>query len=256
MRQTFVKLGRLKSSILVTLVCIFYSIVITTSILFALGRKFNSVNTHIGLLIAIIAPLVVAPIISWFMIGLILEIHKLEEEMRLLATHDSLTGVLSRRAFFEQTNYICRFAERQGMKFSILLIDLDHFKKINDKFGHAAGDRVLKSFGKILKQISRESDLAGRIGGEEFAFFLPATDTKSADVLANRLHAAIRENTIEWNGEAIRYTTSIGLAFFPHTVNNIENALNSADKALYSAKKRGRNQTVIYGDELEKQEVS
>ena len=253
MRELIVKLGRLRSTVAITIICILFSVVITLSVLYLLHRSYNFSTMFIG---AVIAPLFVAPIIGWTTVGLILEIHKLEEEMRLLATHDSLTGVLSRRAFFEQTNYICRFAERQGMKFTVLLIDLDHFKKINDKYGHAAGDRVLKSFGKIMRQISRESDLAGRIGGEEFAFFLPATDTKNAFLVADRLHKAIKENIIEWNGKTINFTTSIGLAFFPRTVNNIENALNSADKALYTAKKRGRNQTVVYDVEFEKIEAN
>lgn len=251
MKDTIIKLGRTKTIIAVTIISISLSVVITMLALYFLNLIAISLNTFAGLLIAIGAPLIVAPTISWFVIGLIFEIHKLEEEMRLLATYDFLTGLLSRRAFIEQANYVCRFAERQGLEFTILVIDLDYFKKINDQYGHAAGDRVLESFGKIMKQISRESDLAGRIGGEEFAFFLPATTAKKACNFAERLHKAIRESTIEWNKALIRYTASIGLAFFSQTVNNIEKALILADKALYSAKRKGRNQTVIYNADLE-----
>jgi GGDEF domain-containing protein len=223
MRNTVVKLGRVKTIIITTLISVFLSVVITTLALYIFNLISISLNTFIGLLIAITAPLIVAPSLSWLLTGLIFKIHKLEEEMRLLATYDSLTGLLSRRAFIEQTNYICHFAERQGLEFTILLIDLDYFKKINDRYGHAAGDKVLESFGKSMRKISRESDMVGRLGGE----------------------------VIKWNSASISYTTSIGLAFFSQTVNNIEKALSLADKALYSAKKKGRNQTVIYNADLE-----
>jgi diguanylate cyclase (GGDEF)-like protein len=251
MRNTVVKLGRVKTIIITTLISVFLSVVITTLALYIFNLISISLNTFIGLLIAITAPLIVAPSLSWLLTGLIFKIHKLEEEMRLLATYDSLTGLLSRRAFIEQTNYICHFAERQGLEFTILLIDLDYFKKINDRYGHAAGDKVLESFGKSMRKISRESDMVGRLGGEEFAFFLPATNTENACYFAERLHKEIRETVIKWNSASISYTTSIGLAFFSQTVNNIEKALSLADKALYSAKKKGRNQTVIYNADLE-----
>ncbi|MBN2402817.1 MAG: GGDEF domain-containing protein [Spirochaetes bacterium] len=250
MTEYVIKLGRTKTIIASTLVSILFSVIITLLIIFSLGIAGIKLKVAVGLLIAVTAPLIAAPCISWFAIGLIFKIHKLEEKMRLLATYDYLTGVLSRRAFMEQSNYICRFAERQGLEFTLLAIDLDHFKKINDQYGHAAGDRVLKSFGKIMRQISRESDLAGRIGGEEFALFLPATNAEKATAFAERLHQAVRETIVKGNGAPITFTASIGLAYFPKTV-NIEKALSMADKALYSAKKNGRNQTVIYDAELE-----
>jgi diguanylate cyclase (GGDEF)-like protein len=253
MRQIIVKLGRTKTTIIITILSIFLSVCITLLALYALGLLAVNLNIFAGLLIAISAPLIVAPSISWIIIGLIFEIHELEEDMRLLATYDSLTGLLSRRAFLEQTNYVCRFAERQGLEFTILVIDLDHFKKINDQYGHAAGDRVLESFGEITRQISRESDLPGRIGGEEFALFLSVTTIENACSFAERLHKAIRETAIEWNGASIRYTISIGLAFCSQTVNNIDKVLSLADKALYHAKMKGRNQTVVYNADLENQ---
>jgi predicted signal transduction protein with EAL and GGDEF domain len=107
MRNTVIKLGRVKTIIITTLISVFLSVIITTLALYIFNLISISLNTFIGLLIAITAPLIVAPSLSWLLTGLIFKIHKLEEEMRLLATYDSLTGLLSRRAFIEQTNYIC-----------------------------------------------------------------------------------------------------------------------------------------------------
>ncbi len=171
--------------------------------------------------------------------------------MRLLSTYDSLTGMQVRRTFVEETNYVLRLAARQGLEFTILIVDLDHFKKINDQYGHIAGDRVLESFGAIMRQVSRESDLTGRLGGEEFAVFLPATTAENAYYFAERLHKAVREAVTVWNGIPIKYTVSIGLAHFPQALDTIGKALSVADKALYSAKKKGRNQTVVYDTDLD-----
>jgi diguanylate cyclase (GGDEF)-like protein len=251
MRNIIFILGRNKAVIAITLAAVLFSDFITILTLYISGSLAFNVHTFAGLFVATCAPLIFAPVISWFTIGLIFEIHELEEEMRLLATYDSLTGLLSRRAFMEQSNYICHFAERQGLEFTILVIDLDHFKKINDQYGHETGDKVLESFGKIMRLKSRESDLAGRIGGEEFAFFLPATTADKACNFAERLQKAIREDIIKKNNVHIRYTASIGLAYFSQTM-NIEMAISQADKALYRAKRNGRNQTVIYSDDFEK----
>lgn len=133
------------------------------------------------------------------------------------------------------------------MGFSVLSVDLDHFKSINDEYGHASGDKVLETFGDIAFQVARKSDLAGRMGGEEFAFFLPNTSAKQALDLSERLHEAIKKTTIEHDGCAIRFTLSIGIAEFPkERVDNLEKSLSMADKAMYQAKKNGRNQSAIY----------
>jgi len=250
MRQMIVRLGRTKTTIYTTVMSVLLSVLFTAIALQVLGLIAIDLNTVTGLLIAIGAPLIVMTSIIWPMTGLILKIHTLEEEMRLLATYDSLTGLLGRRTFMEETNYVLRLAERQGLEFTILIVDLDHFKKINDRYGHIAGDRVLESFGSIMRQVSRESDLVGRLGGEEFAVFLPATTAENAYHFAQRLHEAVREAVLVWNGIPISYTISVGLAYFPKALDNIGKALSAADKALYSAKMKGRNQTAVYNAHL------
>lgn len=244
MRQLIIKLGRTKTVIAVTAVSVLLSVIITLFCLFIFGEIGMNSMTFVSIFIAIIVPLIVASSVSSVITGMLFEIHKLETEMRILATYDSLTGLLNRRAFIEQVNCFFRTAERQKLEFSILIVDLDHFKKINDQYGHAGGDRVLESFGKIISNISRKSDLAGRIGGEEFAFFLPYTSAEKAYNFAECLHQAMKDSVIEYGSLSIQYTASIGLAFFPKML-NIEEALSIADKALYRAKKNGRNQSVM-----------
>jgi diguanylate cyclase (GGDEF)-like protein len=247
LRQFIVKQGHLKSILFISVASVLFSETVTLVFLLLIpeGGIILQTRLFVALSIAFIVPAIVAPSASWVMVGLILEIHDLEGKMRTLATYDSLTGLLNKRAFVEQAEYGCRIAEREGLEYSVLVVDLDHFKKINDRYGHAVGDRILESFGKIAAQTARKSDLAGRIGGEEFAFFLPNTPTEKAQVFAERLHESIRETRVEADESIIRYTASIGLATFIQ-VKNIEEALKMADKALYQAKEKGRNRTSLY----------
>lgn len=183
---------------------------------------------------------------SWYLVGLILTIHQLEEEMRALATYDALTGLLSRRVFLEQTDYFHNIAIRDGLEYSVIIVDLDNFKKINDQYGHAAGDKTLESFGKAVRNTFRESDLACRFGGDEFVFFLPNTSSKQAWYFSERLQAVIRE-AIEHDDLLIHYTASMGLVTFPEVIaKNIEEVIRAADKALYRAKTNGGNHTQVF----------
>ncbi|MES9827823.1 MAG: GGDEF domain-containing protein [Candidatus Thiodiazotropha sp.] len=167
--------------------------------------------------------------------------------MRELATNDSLTGLLNRRAFFHNSNNFIYFAEREQMPLSIMVVDLDKFKIINDGHGHPAGDKVLKHFGKSVKSISRDGDLAGRIGGEEFSLLLPNTSEDGALAFAERLHSFVRKSTILHGQSSIKYTISIGLvSLVPNEDDNIESIIKNADKSLYMAKEKGRNRTEIF----------
>lgn len=196
--------------------------------------------------VAVLIPAITAPLLSWHMIGLVIHIHQLEEEMRKMATYDALTGLLNRQAFMKQAKSMYKLAQREKRDFSIALVDLDHFKIINDCYGHSAGDRVLKSIGEILRTITRASDLVCRYGGEEFAFFINENQEQSLK-LTERLHNVIKEARFEYEGEEICCTVSIGLATFLGTeVSDLEELFTLADKGLYDAKRNGRNQTQIY----------
>ena len=247
MLKDFSKSGRIKSVVVITITAIALSIMITMIIVSVLRYKEVSINVLAALTISTLVPLIVSPIISWHVVGLTVKIHDLEEKMRKLATYDSLTGLLTRHAFMERANQYLNIAKRDNLPFSMMILDLDHFKDINDRYGHIAGDKVLASFGQTVQNISRKSDLAGRLGGEEFAFFLPGTSKQQSIQFANRLLEAINHSVIEYKGYAISYTSSIGLIAFPDTqIDDIEELLHLADKTLYDAKKNGRNQAKVY----------
>ena len=140
MRHTILKLGRIKLVFIITAIAIFLAI--TTDAVIAEILHHN-LNPREDFLRAAIIPLLITPFISWYLIGLLFELDKLEKEMTLLATYDELTGLLNRRSFYNLGNALHKYSIRNKQNYSVLSIDLDYFKKINDEFGHAAGDAVI-----------------------------------------------------------------------------------------------------------------
>ena len=168
-----------------------------------------------------------------------------EEKLVQLADTDSLTQLLNRRAFTQRYNNELVRAQRYGDVFSIILIDLDLFKTINDCYGHDAGDRVLVSVAELLQRDTRESDTCGRFGGEEFIILLPKTSIAEAAVYANRLCQHIRGNRVQLRtGETISISASVGVVEWS-SKERAEATIIKADKALYKAKSAGRDQVVI-----------
>jgi diguanylate cyclase (GGDEF)-like protein len=217
----------------------------------ALNANGFNLNFIIALQIAAVVPFVVAPLASWYLIGLMLRIYRMEKEMRKLASYDSLTGLLSRHAFFSSASNYVSLAKREHSVFSVLIVDLDYFKSINDLYGHPAGDAVLKLFGTVTDSVSRQSDIVGRLGGEEFALLLPSTTAEEAVEFAQRLHEAINKAVLKYKDAMIKYTASIGLTSFdPHSDDDLDTLLARADSALYQAKRNGRNQTAIFSEEV------
>lgn len=158
-----------------------------------------------------------------------------------LATHDDLTGALNRRAFGERARQQLLLSTRGGQPLSLLALDLDHFKLINDSHGHGAGDAVLREFVQVAQSCLRGSDLFGRIGGEEFAILLPRTATGGAITVAERMRQKLAAAQILYRGVPIRITVSIGIAEYGSHLKDLDELLNAADIALYRAKHRGRN---------------
>jgi len=163
------------------------------------------------------------------------------KQLRLLATTDSLTGTHNRRHFLQQLEQELARHQRYGEAAALLMLDLDHFKLVNDGFGHAAGDAVLKSFTASARQILRRSDHLGRLGGEEFAILLPDTDGEGARELAERLRQMIDDTPVETATGMVHYSVSIGVALFARGDSNADAVLARADHALYRAKHSGRN---------------
>ncbi|MEQ1598152.1 MAG: diguanylate cyclase [Methylotenera sp.] len=171
-----------------------------------------------------------------------LEVAKKHAES--LASTDSLTGLNTRRAFFDKAETLFAYCKRNNQPISALMLDVDHFKKINDSFGHAAGDIALRNLAQLLKSNLRESDLSCRFGGEEFAVLLPNTNVEEAAEMANLVKKMMATTIIALADEnALSLTASFGVAEHGSTV---EDLLNNADKAMYLAKNSGRNHVMAF----------
>ena len=162
------------------------------------------------------------------------------------AVTDELTGLANRRSFLETLETELRRAQRFGSPLGLVFADLDNFKLVNDRFGHQAGDDVLRAFAGVLQGRIREIDLAARLGGEEFAVLLPETDASGSRALAEDLRAAVTDLVIESGSHAIRVTASFGVAAFPET-DGADELMTAADLALYSAKRQGKNRVIAVG---------
>jgi diguanylate cyclase (GGDEF)-like protein/PAS domain S-box-containing protein len=167
---------------------------------------------------------------------------QLEEELYQQARHDFLTGLPNRRSCMEQGEVEFSRTQRYENTLSIMMLDIDHFKTINDIYGHQAGDLVLKKLAMIFQDVLRNVDITGRLGGEEFLVILPETAIDKAVKVAERLREAISRTAISLpTGLQIHFTVSIGIAPFIDKNTNFETLVNEADKALYRAKQTGRN---------------
>jgi diguanylate cyclase (GGDEF)-like protein len=169
----------------------------------------------------------------------------MEARLEELATRDPLTGVLNRTAFFERAHMEMDRARRMGLPVSVIMIDLDYFKVINDSYGHAAGDLTLKAFADLCAKHLRAHDFVGRLGGEEFACVLSNADRTEAASIAERLRHATEDLTLEDGPRNLRVTVSIGVSEVDLGDEGVSPALARADLALYGAKMRGRNKVVI-----------
>ena len=225
-------------------------------VLRSLGAFFNV--DHFATLEGNIAPngiqmLVFVCIIALDILGslgfILMEKERSDLELRALAMTDFLTKVLNRRAFMMRADQEIAAAQRTGVSLALLMIDIDHFKVINDKFGHAAGDMVLAEVARNIGCSVRKQDTVGRYGGEEFGVLLPATNQAGALVLAEKLRNAVAATRYDMGSEQISVTISTGVTVYQPQLtsssSDINVLLDEADKALYQAKNDGRNRTAI-----------
>ena len=174
-------------------------------------------------------------------------VDRLVVELGDAARNDPLTGLLNRRGFDEAIAREIQRARRGERPLSLVIGDLDHFKRVNDRAGHSAGDEILRRLSALLRECTRAVDSTARIGGEEFAVLVPDTDAGGAHVLAERLRAAVGE---AFAREPEPITMSFGIACFPDDANAASDLLQAADSALYTAKRRGRDRSVRYSPQL------
>ena len=175
--------------------------------------------------------------------SLALELQNANQQLRELATKDGLTGLFNHRYFQEALDREISRALRYEKPLALILLDIDHFKKVNDTYGHPVGDIVIKLISAMMKKAVRESDLVARYGGEEFAAILPETELKGAAILAERLRRAVEAADIPANGQTIKVTISVGVCAYNLSVSSGGKAafVNATDKGLYHAKENGRN---------------
>lgn len=168
-------------------------------------------------------------------------------QLQDLASHDPLTRVFNARAYYGACDQQIHASQRANQPFSVLFVDLDHFKSINDNYGHAVGDDVLRTVAQTIRQTVRRSDITGRIGGEEFSVFLPNTEVRGAEQLAETLRQAIEAVHIEVDGVRLKVTASIGVAAKRFDQETMQAIQQHADEAMYEAKRGGRNRVSTFG---------
>jgi diguanylate cyclase (GGDEF)-like protein len=177
------------------------------------------------------------------------EMAVLNQKLEQMATTDTLTGLLNRRAVMERLDEYWTNAERHNKPFSCMLLDIDHFKAVNDTHGHDVGDIVLREVAEVLNKHTRADEPVGRIGGEEFLVLCPGSTAPMADVGAERLRSGIEKKRIVYNGLELNVTISAGVAERSEKINNSELFLKKADDALYEAKRNGRNRVCIASED-------
>ena len=183
------------------------------------------------------------------LIGLV--VGRILIDLRHRSRHDGLTGLLNRRAIEETLLGQMQRSRRTGEPFTVLMLDLDHFKTINDRYGHAAGDRALKHTAAALKAELRELDALGRFGGEEFLVLMPGATVETALPVANRLRTALVTDAPLFEGAALLLSVSIGIAQWREPAEEPSRLLMRADAALYDAKLRGRDCVVVDASDME-----
>jgi diguanylate cyclase (GGDEF)-like protein len=173
------------------------------------------------------------------------QLLKKNKELKKLANFDSLTGVYNRGFFLNLASKYFDIAKRNNTSLHIISFDLDHFKNINDTYGHAMGDDVLKEFTKIVNPFMRNSDIFGRVGGEEFVACVQNVKDEGAILLAQKICNAVERSVIVFNDITIHITVSIGIAKLSDE-KNIDELLEKSDQAMYQAKEAGRNRIECY----------
>lgn len=194
-------------------------------------------------------------IIIWTFTFMVLNSQRMQEELETatvelekLATTDYLTGIGNNRAFFERTAAEVVRSRRHDIPLSLVVFDIDHFKVVNDTFGHPGGDRVLKELSATCRRMTRQNDLVARVGGEEFGLLLTHADINAADAAAENMRKAIEKLVVEFDSETIFVTASFGVAELWHD-DTVETFVARADSCLYKAKRLGRNCVVTESDD-------
>ena len=189
----------------------------------------------------LLAPLLIAPSMSALMLRLAQQLAQLQDRLEAVIHVDDLTGLNNRRYFMQALQGEVERARRSGSRFALAIVDVDDFKTVNDRYGHPAGDEVLRQIARACCEAVRETDVVARIGGEEFAFLFPDSSLESAAELSTRLLARIRALRPQLGQPPLSLSVSVGLTALGGAASDLERALRLADQALYAAKAAGKD---------------
>jgi diguanylate cyclase (GGDEF)-like protein len=181
-------------------------------------------------------------------IGMAVDNAQLYERALHLAFTDNLTGLYNRRYLLDQLDREFARAARNESPMSLVMMDLDGLKTINDRFGHIEGDVVLKKLGRILKQNTRASDTAARWGGDEFVLLAPDTDSKGAYIIGERIRTQTEQCRPKISGEELSFSISVGIASYPVHPSRVTELIKRADEAMYNAKGLGKNRVCVFSN--------
>jgi diguanylate cyclase (GGDEF)-like protein len=209
-----------------------------------------NLNRYILLFLGISVTLLLLGLVYFFIFRLMRRLTRAQEKIQLMLTTDELTGLHNRRHFFERLEEELPRAKRYGHDTSCIMLDIDHFKKVNDTYGHLTGDMVLVTLARLLKTGFRETDVVARYGGEEILILLPETDVEHARVVAEKIRAMVEEQEMtDDEGRTIQITASLGVAgLSPERLESVvdpDSLIKCADEALYRAKEGGRNRVEV-----------
>ncbi len=202
---------------------------------------FGSGMTPHAWTVTLLAPALIAPLPSALTLHLVQRLDRLQETLNEVIHVDELTALRNRRYFMQALQREVERARRDGSRFALALVDVDNFKDINDGYGHPAGDLVLRHIADACRRAVRETDVAARIGGEEFAFLFPDGTSDLAHEIGTRLLAGVRELELRLQGTRLKLSVSVGLTIMQGSQAELTRALRLADQALYAAKAAGKD---------------
>jgi diguanylate cyclase (GGDEF)-like protein len=251
-RGAVLRMGHRRSVGAITAVSVAASVTVTLAS-GLVARSQRAKLTDVGVAVAV--PLMVAPLASHHLMGILFQLAETRAKLHQAAVTDALTGLANRRFFMDRLRIEVERAGREGRPLAVAMIDLDHFKWINDTFGHGVGDVVLERAAGRLQAAVRPYDLVARYGGEEFVALLPGAGPAEAKAVAERMRAAVEGMPTEWHRGhetgSRPVTVSIGVACLAGDDDGGSRLLQRADAALYAAKRNGRNRSVVDGDCIE-----
>lgn len=243
--RQLMRLGLGKSVLLITVLSVLGSwlVMVVSHVLSILVLGYGLSNT--SFIIGTLTPALVAPGVSFYFMYILQELEKARHQANTLATTDALTGIYNRRYFMVQAESEFIKSQRYKTHLSVIMLDVDHFKAVNDTYGHDGGDEILKAISRAAAQSVRGPDILARFGGEEFIVLLPQTGGEEAMLVAERIRLGIAAQRVPHGDQTIQITASLGVSSWDKSTANLADLLKHADNALYQCKAQGRNRCIM-----------